>query len=319
MTRRHITTTALALLLGAPLAGCEFDEGLLIHNLKGTVRLPEEAATRTLVLDDGGTETITDPRLIGPVYIGLFPNVLPADVVEKYPHPEVGPQFTEGVPGDTYPYGGTTIGDIRFACFEFLTCKMVSGRYVDFDDIIDWFQTIETPVVDAAGAEIESGEFFRQTCYDILNSTTDAEVQITATEDRNEDGEISAADLDFVQDSDGSFVAEFTIWQQEMFWDKNQEREGGCTPGEDCTGFQVWAFMDAPSPLSFKFSTCDQTQGFQNQEYNADFFGGRAFADVLNQPAKYISIGDWISSPSEEYVWSDPFYQPEIMLDFEVQ
>lgn len=317
---RYTIPSALFVLLAAPsLGGCVYDEGLLIENLKGTIRLPEAAATRTLVREDGTSETVTDARLIGPVYIGLFTEVYGPNVVERYPHPEVGPQFQTNTPGDTYPYGGTTVGDLRFACFEFLTCKLTSGRFVDFDDVIDWFEFIEQPLVDEAGTPIESGEYFRQVCYDILNVTSDEEVMITQTVDKNEDGEISVLDLDFVQDDDGSFVADFTIWQQELFWDKNQEEEGDCIPGETCRGFEVWAFMDSPSTGSFQFSTCDGTQGFQNGEYNANFFGGRTYPDILNQPAQYISAGDWVATPSDDYEWADPYYQPEILIDYEVQ
>ncbi len=320
MTRRISTFSAWIVLLSTGFGGCVWDEDLLIENLTGTLRLPEAAVTRTVVREDGTSETITDPRLIGPVYIGLYPEVFGANVVEPYPHPEVGPQFAANLPGDTYPYGGTTVGDIRYACFEFLSCKTISGRFVDYNDILSWFSFLELPVVDEAGAEIESGEYFRQVCFDILNSTADDEIRITATEDRNDDGVIDVSDLDFVRDeSDGSYVAEFTIWQQEMFWDQNQERDDGCEPGVDCRGFKAWAFMDAPSSGSFAFSTCDGSQGFQNQEYNADFFGGRPHSDVLNQPASYISPGDWVSTPTDDYEWGDPNYQPEIVLDHEVQ
>ena len=105
-------------LLGLGLtSGCQFDEGLIIENMRAKVFVPEEAATREFLREDGSVEVITDVALIGPVFLGLYASVAPPESIEAYPHPEVGPQYIENTPGDTYPYGGTTIGDIRYACF----------------------------------------------------------------------------------------------------------------------------------------------------------------------------------------------------------
>lgn len=296
--------------------GCAYEEGLLIQNMTGTVRIPGDFAKRDVVQEDGTTVTLgPDIKLLGPVYLGLYPSVQPANVAEKYPYPEVGPQYKADVQGDTYPYGGTTIGDLRFACFSFLTCKTTSGRFVDYQEIVDWFATIGTPLKDEAGAEVTSGEYLRQTCYNILNATTDDEVRITAYEDRNDDGNIDAGDLDFEYDeANNEFVGEFTLWQQEFFWDQNQEN---CTPGKDCTGFTLWGWMDTPSEGSFSYSTCDPLNGFQDQEYNADFYGGRAQQDLLNFPSKYITSHDVVAG--EPFVWSNVDDHPELVLDFEVE
>ncbi len=305
---------SLALLSGLPgLTGCEFDENLIISNLEGTVVVSRDAATRELaVLDENGdavdadgdgepdTELITDIALIGPVYLGLFPSVEPAGALEAYPHPEVGPQYIADRVGDTYPYGGTTVGDLRYACFEALQCKMVSGRFQDFDAILDWFNdVIDSPVTDESDNTIESGEMFRQTCYALLDVATDFEVNITATTDRNEDGAIDALDLDFVENADGDFEATFEIIQQEFI-----------------EGFTLWGFMDAPAASDFSYSTCDRENGVQENEYAAGFFGGRVFPDVLNQPSQYIVDGDWVGS--DPYVWTDPMAQPTLHIDFAV-
>ncbi|MEZ4239247.1 MAG: hypothetical protein R3F59_24455 [Myxococcota bacterium] len=300
---------------GAALGGCVYDEGLEIANLRGRVIVPEEAVTRTLVLGDGTEQTITDIKLLGPVYLGLFPSVEPANVLERYPHPEIGPQFREDVPGDTYPYGGTTVGDLRFACFEFLRCKVVSGRFLDYQEIVEWFRYIEQPILDASGAEVNSGEFLAQACYDLLNVNTDDEVRITAYEDRNGDDVIDDKDLDFVYDeAEHAYVGDFEIYQQEMFWDQSAE---GCEPGRDCPGFSLWGWMDAPSKSSFQYSTCNPTLGYRNQEYNANFTGGAAFPTLLNFPSTYITNDDWVAS--EPYQWNDKYAEPDIYLDFAVQ
>ena len=112
------------LLSAALLSGCYYDEGLTIENMTGTLVIPREAATRDFLREDGSVDTVTDVRLIGPVYLGMFAGV--EQGIEDYPHPSVGPQFQAGVPGDTYPYGSTTVGDIRYACFEHLTYQ---GRF----------------------------------------------------------------------------------------------------------------------------------------------------------------------------------------------
>jgi hypothetical protein len=300
--------------------GCAYDENLPIANLKGRVFVPKAATTRTIAREDGTEEVIgPDVKLIGPVYLGLYPSIYPANVVERFPHPEVGPQYLEGVTGDAYPYGGTTVGDLRFACFEFLTCKLSSGRFLDFQEIVDWFAYLEQPVVDAAGSEIQDGDFIRQTCFDMLNVTGDDEIRITAYEDRDGDGAIDKGDLDFVDYDDEYWMAEFTVWQQEMFWDQNQE---DCTPGVDpdkggCKGFQLWGWMDAPSTLSYQFSTCDPANGFLFNEYNNLLVSGRPYEDVLNFPASYIAEGDYTAP--EGYIWSDIYDQPDIYLDFAVQ
>lgn len=305
---------ALSVLLPMVLAGCGYQEGLLIQNLRGRVFIPKDAVTRDVVRADGSTETIgPDIKLLGPVYLGLYPSVFEANVIERYPHPEIGPQFLDDVQGDAYPYGGTTIGDLRFSCLEFLTCKVTSGRFLDYQELIDWFKLVEQPITDAAGAEVTDSSFLQQTCYDLLNATSDDEVRITAYEDRNEDGTIDRGDLDFIEEGD-FYVGEFTLWQQEHFSDSNQEN---CTPGEDCTGFSLWGWMDAPSEGRYQFASCDETAGYQNTLYNADFFGGAPYTNLLNFPSTYITPGDWVAT--EGYVWSDIYDQPDLYIDFPVQ
>ena len=289
-------TNLLLALAAMSISGC-YSEGLEIYDLHGVVKLPAEAATRDFSRSDGTIDTVTDVRLLGPVYLGLYSSVL--DGLESYPHPERGPQFIEGTPGDTYPYGGTTIGDIRYACFEFFSCKLVSGRHVDFNSIVDWFaNTLENPITDAEGNFVTNGDFIRQTCYELLEVTSDEEIRVTA-EDKNEDGTIDLSDLDFVEVDDG-YEAEFTIWQQDWY-----------------QGMSLWGFMDAPSNVNYEFSTCNPALGFQETEYNRDFRAGLQQTDVLNQPSQYITGGDWVAS--EGFVWNDPEDVAEISIDFGVE
>ncbi|MFT4628013.1 MAG: hypothetical protein ACI8PZ_006707 [Myxococcota bacterium] len=298
-TTHKLLCANIALIGLGVLSGCQFDEGLIIENMQARVFVPEEAAQREFLREDGSVELVTDVALIGPVYLGLYASVLPEESVEAYPHPEVGPQYIEDTPGDTYPYGGTTIGDIRYACFEHFTCKMASGRFVDYDDIVEWFNnTLNDPIVDASQAPITTGEYIKQSCYALLDISRDSELRITA-QDRNGDDKIDEKDLDFVDNGDGYYVADVTIWQQEYF-----------------DGFSLWGLMDAPSEVNYTFGTCDPSEGFQENEYANNFTSGRPWTDVLNQPAKYIERGDWVS---EGLVWKDPADVPELYIDFEVQ
>jgi hypothetical protein len=290
----------LFLTAAATLGGCSFDEGFEIYDLKGKVVLPAEAATRTT---DSGNELVDDVRLIGPVYLGLFPSVENGQFT--FPFPEIGPAFQQGLPGDTYPYGGTTVGDIRFACVEFLTCKVTSGRFTDFDDLVTWFNDeIDQPITDIYGEPVATGEYIRQTCYELLNFTSDDEIRITAT-DRNDDGAINGDDLDFTQRSDGKWEADFTIHQMEWF-----------------EGFSLWGWMDAPSQSTFRYTTCDPENGFTVNEYNQEFDGGRQYRELLNFPSLYLGAGDFVSSASPDdgaYIWDTPDDIHEIELDFMVE
>ena len=41
------------------------------------------------------------------------------------------------MPGNAYPYGGGSVGRYDFACFSSVACKVVTGRFTDYDDILD--------------------------------------------------------------------------------------------------------------------------------------------------------------------------------------
>ena len=55
--------------------------------------------------------------------------------------------------------------------------------------------------------------------------------------------------------------------------------------------------MDGPGRQGGDFSTCEQdfNSGFEVEEYDHDFFGGRVWPDVLNSPTTYLGEGDWVS------------------------
>ncbi len=287
--RRFLTLALLAL------SACGFDEGLNINDMTGRIVVPREAATRTMPNGD----TVTDTRLIGPVYLGFYSDVRTDEF--GYPHPAIGPVFSNTVGGDAYPYGGTSVGDIRYPCLQSLVCKVASGRFVDFDAMVEWFGTYyEEPVIDGDGVEVTTGEYIRQTCYERLRITSDAEIRLTAYEDKNGDGALDQLDLEFVENGDGDFEAEFKVFQQQFF-----------------EGFKLWGFMDSPGAANGRFNSCDPSQGFNDQEYTNDFRGGRPYRDLLNFPSRYIQDGDWVSSEPHNYVGPDD--EVVLRIDFEVQ
>jgi len=276
-------------------SGCAFDERLVVEDMKGRIIVPAEAATRVMA---NGEEVANDPRLVGPVYLGLYPNVRTDQY--GYPHPELGPSLGEGLTGDTYPYGGTSVGDFRFPCVQDLVCRVTSGRFVDFDEMLGWFgDYYQDPITTSTGEAITTGEFIRQTCFETLRVTSDEEIRLTAYVDKNEDGNLDKLDLEFVENADGNLEAEFTVFQQEFV-----------------PGFKLWAFMDAPAQVDGRFSSCDPTQGTNGGQYVDEFQGGRPFRFLLNRPDFYITEGDWVTSEPHEYNSVDD--EVTITLDWKV-
>lgn len=283
------------------LAGC-YSEGIQSETLRGTLVVPREAATRTInVLNPDGSsssETMTDVGFLGPVYIGLYAAVL--ENIETYPHPERGPAFS-GVSagkGDTYPYGGTTIGDIRYACYEALQCKLTSGRFETFDDIVAFYDMVGFPITDAIGNEVVSGEQMRETCFELFEVQSDAEMRLTWI-DKDADGE---PDPDFVENADGDFEASFEMLQQEFY-----------------PGMAVWAYLDNPFATNFELNTCNKGNGYNEFTYNRRFQAGLQQADTLNAPHKYITEEDWVTSMDGMYIWDDPEASASLRVDFSVK
>lgn len=311
MSKSFVTS----LLAVVTLVGCGYDEGLNIENIEGTVVIPRELVTRTYNVG-GQTQQLTDVRSIGPVYVGLYSEVEAPEIVTTYPHPAVGPSFDGVGLGDTYPYGGTSIGTYRPICLEALQCKVVSGRFVDWDSMAYWFsEVLDEPILDYFGNEATSGEYIRQTCLEAYNHTTDLELGLTVYEDNNGDEELNELDLDFVEREDGNFEADFTIWQQEFFEDVTGLTENG---------FTLWGYMDAPAPGSGKFGSCVESGAFtRTVDYNQNFRAGTNYRLALNYPSAVLQVGDVVAGDQGDgefgHVFDDIDDAPELWLNFEVQ
>ena len=281
---------ALPLACFATLSGCAFEEGLPEIEVVGTVVVPKEAATRTVLDTDGNESEVTDVRFIGPVYLGAFPSIVTGDF--DYTHPEMGPVIDPEFPGNTYPFGGTTIGRFDFACFEATACMVTTGRYDSFASIIDYFNTyVGTPLVDPYGDEVTSEKYFEQYCFDYYNVTSWQELSFLAVD---ADGN---TDLDFTENADGDFVADFDM------------------PATLYTeGMAIWGWIDSPSD-AYSFSTCDTSRdGAQTNEYNLEFDAGGGHQMVLNYPSVYIFEGDYVST--EGYIMTSEDDEPVVNLDY---
>ena len=150
---------------------------------------------------------------------------------------------------------------------------MNTGRFYDFEHMIEWFNDIiGEPITDEFGAVVDSPDYFRSYCYELLNFTDDYELSFVACPDGREGCE----GMHFEENADGDFEAEFDLWQV------NYQ-----------PGMQVWGWMDAPGS-DYNFTTCNPDLGQQNTEYSNDSTFGTNYNDLLNFPQKYIGTGDYL-------------------------
>jgi len=247
-------------------AGCAWEENLPDVDLTGTVRIPIEAMTYEITdKTTGSVNEITDLRGLGPVYMGVYPSI--QDGLYSYPHPEMGPVLSESEEGNAYPYGGSSVGRYDFACYHMLNCKVVTGRYTSYDDVLDFFaNTLGDPVLDSEGIEVTSGAAFQEHCFEVLYMTGDYELSF-----------IDAA-TDFVVEGDYLVANDVEI------------------PRVNFTeNMAIWGWLDVPD-RDFEFSTCSSANN--NGEYHSYYdeigYAGTNSSDLLNFPGNYIQAGDWI-------------------------
>lgn len=269
-TNRKLLFIAAAAVFGG---ACGYDEDALDYfDIQGEVRIPVEAAQITITVSEvqeDGTVVETDKTLdadirnLGPVYLGVYPSV-DYDLFD-YPHPEIGPVLSNNAL-QAYPYGGTSVGRPDFACYQALRCKVTTGRFKDYDDILQYFaEELETPIENSFGEEVTSGLEYREWCYETMWLTSDSELPF-----------IAGDDLDFERQGD-YFVADATIYH---------------TYFEE--GAAVWGWMDAPS-RSYNFASCDDTTwGWNIFWYDQQYNTGATTAGLLNNPDNHIDLGDWI-------------------------
>jgi hypothetical protein len=283
--------TSTTLLLALLASGCAYSEDALQHfDVRGKVRIPKDMTTVT-VNDPETGEAYTienDVRAIGPVWLGVFSGV--DDRLFDYPHPEVGPVLgTDNPTGNTYPYGSMSVGRPDWGCYQTMNCKLITGRYSSYDDVIGFFRDeVRDPVINQLGDEVTSGIEYREHCYETGYLTSDQEVGFIG----NGGGE------PYFEDMGDYFEAETTIYH--TLW---------------LEGAVVWGWMDAPS-RTFDFSTCQEgdSLGWQVFYYDEQYFTGQVPIDLLNFPSKYIFQGDVVVQ--DPPVIDDPDKEFTVELSF---
>ncbi|MSP55222.1 MAG: hypothetical protein EXR69_06420 [Myxococcales bacterium] len=252
--------------------GC-FQENLPELDFVGTVVVPKAAATRTIpTLDETGavtgSEELTDPRFIGAIFLGAYAGI--DNTSFAYPHPSMGPILDPATPGNAFPYGGTSVGRFDFACYDMLACKIVTGRFSDYDDVLEYFRIIGQPVTDFDGNQIADASTFQQQCFYYYHVTSDVELSFIG-------------DADFTVNSDGDFEAEFNMPHTTYY-----------------EGMAIWGFMDAPTisatstATNQTFTTCQTTGSREVPDYNDTTTEGEQVTEALNFPSQSITTGDWV-------------------------
>lgn len=250
-----------------------YQENIPEVDLVGKVVLPRAAATRLVPTYDAdgnisGSQEVTDTRLIGPVFLGAYAGMDFSSFA--YPHPSMGPILDASTPGDAFPYGGTSVGRYDFACYDMLACKVVTGRFSDYNDVLDYFRMIGRPVTNFDGDEIQYGSTFQQQCYYYYYATSDVEISFIGAQD-------------FSENDAGDFEATFNMPHTTF----NE-------------GMALWGYMDAPiiSALSTAsngtFTTCQETNSHEVPDYNNTYTEGEQVTDSLNYPSLSITSGDWV-------------------------
>jgi hypothetical protein len=278
------------------MTGCKYEENLPEQDLKGKIRIPKEAISSLTLIDDDGVPFVENGEailrdedgdetdriditgevgLLGPVYIGAYPSV--EDGHYDYKHPEMGPILDANFPGDTYPYGGTTVGRFDYGCYEQLVCKVVTGRFTSYSEIIDFFRdVVQEPILGQDGTEVTSGVAYQEQCFEGQNLTDEHELAFVDEEPFETDESLGDYFKPYFQDKGEFFEAEVII--PHALVEK---------------GMSIWGWVDMPSK-KFSFSSCDEGAGKNFYRYSEQFYTGTNYPNVLNFPGLYIDDGDWV-------------------------
>jgi hypothetical protein len=301
-------------LIGLSFGGCAYEENLNEKDLTGLVRIPLEALESLQLIDSDGTPImdggftldengdpileITDQMgLLGPVYLGAFASVEGGHYA--YPHPEMGPILDADRPGDTYPYGGTSVGRFDYACYEQLRCKVVTGRYTDYRDIIDFFaDVVQEPIIDPDGAEVTSPDAYQEHCFGTEHVTSNDELSFI--DDKPKENVLPYFKPYFRLNDEGThYVADVTI-PHTIVVDE----------------MELWGWVDMPS-ARYNFSTCDESEGGYHYRYTEQFYKGSSYPDLLNYPGLYIDEGDWVADPFVVDINTDDNFVIDFNIKFE--
>ena len=283
----------LTILTASLLGGCAYNEQIRETEIKGKLVVPRAAATRNVKAStdplDLSTVPLEDPRLLGPIYIGAYSAI--DENSRPYPIPYQGPVI-DGEEGDTFPYGGTGVGRFDFACYKFLACKVTTGRFADYEDMMDYFANVlQNPIKDNQGVVLTSDVAFEQQCLDYYYEVASDNMAFIGPSDFTLEGD--------------NYVAEFELFHTTFV-----------------PGMAVWGFMDAPQisadklDLNGTFSTCSASGGRTVYKYDQTYDEGGAYTDILNRPTQYIDVDDWVTTGVT--VGDDPSAEITLNLDIPI-
>jgi hypothetical protein len=258
MTSRHL---ALLALLAMCASGC-VEENVPQKDLDGVVIVPGD------LVEDG--------RTIGTVYVGVYEAFDPEQL--GYPYPATGPQVGDNPIGDALPYGGTSIGEFMYGCYQVTRCEIVTGRYGSLTDMLEI-----NPLFNDDGTAVTEEEYFDQCAWYFGWNSIDEFVLIGESR------------LDFRKNGDGDWEAPFRAWHTRV-------PEGAI----------LWGFVDNDD------TSCSIDRGAVNRRRSEDdlyFREGAGFRDVLNFPDKYITAGDLITG-APTTVHADQLDGYEVIMDF---
>lgn len=307
-THRLFATVLLSVVLALPVGGCAFDEGINVHDLKGTVLVPKSASPTA--------------ESVGMIYVGLYSGV---DNHLGFPSPVAAPAAsTAGA--DTFPYGGTSLGSF-YTRDARLVCQQIGSRTIR-DDGANWaldFELLQFPFYEGTNVWAWMDAF-------VLDSTGNPVNTYTSCDDNN--GYYSYFQIE---------VDPIDVVQEGVEWRVNLEDSDLTTipvPGNGATR----RFQDADGKL-WQVVEIDEVNDAINvvdiyswggkpaisgpsipivyNEENADLmYFGSQYQDVLNFPGKYVR-GIEGAAPGD-YVAQTPFVldnlsgDVEITVDFEV-
>jgi hypothetical protein len=276
-------------------AGC-YQEDLPQIDIAGKVVVSRGAATRTVPTVDAdgvltGVTELTDIRLLGPLYLAAYSGM--DNTSFSFPYPAMGPVIG-GDPGNSFPYGATSVGRFDFACYSDIACKVTTGRFKDYNDVLDYFANVlANPITDEHGVRVTSSSAFQQACYDYFYVTSDEELSFIGADQ-------------FTENADGDFEADFLMPHTTYV-----------------EGMAIWGFVDAPvidtaSPSqNGVLTTCDLNAGRNRIWYDQDFYEGAPHEDITNIPGYYLATGDWVSDGTSVMTSADD--QPTVYINIPVE
>jgi len=185
------------------------------------------------------------------------------------------------------------VGRFDYACYKPLRCKVVTGRYAGFQDIIDFFaDVVQEPIFGPDGEEVTSGATYQEHCFTTEHVTSYDELSFV-DEDPNEDVSPYFKPY-FKLNSEGTYYeADVTIPQTLFIED-----------------MALWGWMDMPS-ARYNYASCNTEAGASYYRYTEQFLKGSSFPELLNFPGNYIDAGDWVAEP---VLVSDP--DKKFTIDF---